>query len=82
MPHPIILPNGTVENFSLAHDEDTAELWDALAVLLEAQGRREPDPRIKDDIFDLVHVACHHAEQCAPAALCPLTFDLNLEEAA
>lgn len=82
MPHPIILPNGTVENFGLAHHEDSAALWDALAVLLEAQARRERDPSIKDDIFDLVHIACHHAEQCAPVALCPLTFDLNLEEAA
>lgn len=81
MPHPIILPNGTVENFSLAHDEDTAALWDALAVLLEAQARREPDPRIQDDIFDLVHIACHHAEQCAPVALCSLNLNLDLEAA-
>lgn len=80
--YPIILPNGTVENFTLAHDEDSAALWDVMAVLLEAQARRERDPRIQDDIFDLVHVACHHAEQCAPAALCPLTFNLNLEAAA
>jgi len=81
MPHPIILPNGTVENFALAHDEDSAELWDALAVLLKAQASRERDPRIQDDIFDLVHIACHHAEQCAPVALCSLNLNLDLEAA-
>lgn len=81
MPHPIILPNGTVENFTLAHDEDSAELWDALAVLLKVQASRECDPRIQDDIFDLVHIACHHAEQCAPVALCSLNLKLDLEAA-
>ncbi len=81
MAYVIILPNGTVENFTMAHDDDSAELWDAMAVLLERQASRERDPIIRDDIFDLVHIACHNAEQCAPVVLCSLNLNLDLEAA-